>query len=121
MPALLRRFRMQHRTIYAASLIASAALSLVAQEPAPLQEPATATSIATSLDTSTTATLAGPAVVAYCYVCSGLISSTGNLYFTRYTINEFGPDSASFLRTGKTSLPGSEGNLYTESGDRPGF
>ena len=42
----------------------------------------------------------GPSLVAYCQ-CGGLISSTGNLYFTNFGINEFGPSSASFLRTGK--------------------
>ena len=62
-----------------------------------------------------------PTAVANCAICSGLVSSTGNLYFTSYGINEFGPDSTSFYRTGKTSSPGTEGLLYREQGDRPGF
>jgi hypothetical protein len=58
----------------------------------------------------------GPSLVAYCSVCGGLVSSTGNLYFTNFGINEFGPSSASFYRTGKYSTPGSEGLLYSELG-----
>jgi hypothetical protein len=58
----------------------------------------------------------GPSLVAYCFECVGLISSTGNLYFTNFGINEFGPSSASFYRTGKYSLPGTERQIYSESG-----
>lgn len=61
-----------------------------------------------------------PAAVANCSLCSGLVSSTGNLYFTSYTFNDLGPDSTAFYRTGKTSLPGSEGLLYREEGDKTG-
>ncbi len=53
--------------------------------------------------------------MAYCE-CGGLISSTGNLYFTSFGINEFGPSGASFLRTGKYSAPGTEITLYGELG-----
>ncbi len=57
-----------------------------------------------------------PALVAYCSECGGLISSTGNLYFTNFGVSEFGPSSASVERTGKYSVPGTEGYLYTETG-----
>jgi hypothetical protein len=44
-----------------------------------------------------------------------LIQSTGNLYWTTYNLNEFGPSSASVYRASKTSTPGSERLLYRES------
>ncbi len=50
-----------------------------------------------------------------------LIASTGNLYWTSYAIDEFGPDSASVWRASKSNTPGSEILLYRESGDVADF
>ncbi len=50
-----------------------------------------------------------------------LIASTGNLYWTSYAIDEFGPDSASVWRASKSNTPGSEVLLYRESGDTADF
>jgi hypothetical protein len=52
---------------------------------------------------------------------SGLIASTGNLYWTSYELNEFASDSATVWRAGKDNVPGNERVLYRESGDRSGF
>lgn len=61
----------------------------------------------------------GPTLLAYSSP-SGLVSSTGNLYWTSSAIDEFGPDSATVWRASKSNTPGSEVALYTESGDRTG-
>lgn len=50
-----------------------------------------------------------------------LVQSTGNLYWTSNAINEFGPDFAGIYRTGKTSTPGQEILLYSESTDAVGY
>jgi hypothetical protein len=47
----------------------------------------------------------------------GLIASTGNLYWTSTSNDEFGPDSSVVWRAGKGNVPGSEFPLYSESGD----
>jgi hypothetical protein len=46
-----------------------------------------------------------------------LIQSTGNLYWTVYGINEFGPSSASVYRASKSNRPGEERLLYRETRD----
>jgi hypothetical protein len=51
---------------------------------------------------------------------TGLIASTGNLYWTSFTRVDFGPDFATLWRAGKNNTPGGEVALYTESGDRSG-
>ncbi|WP_280151153.1 hypothetical protein [Piscinibacter sp. XHJ-5] len=43
-----------------------------------------------------------------------LVASTGNLYWTSYVINEFGPSTASIWRTSKNAKPGEERLLYSE-------
>ena len=94
-----------------AGLFATFCVHAAAQEPEPLFS-----STATPAQIKAVAlTTHGPSLVAWCQ-CGGLISSTGNLYFTNFGINEFGPSSASFLRTGKYSAPGTEITLYGESG-----
>ncbi|MGQ0507079.1 MAG: hypothetical protein ACT4TC_17365 [Myxococcaceae bacterium] len=50
-----------------------------------------------------------------------LIASTGNLYWTSYSINEFGPDSATVYRASKNNTPGQERVLWSESGDQASF
>lgn len=47
----------------------------------------------------------------------GLIASTGNLYWTSTSVDEFGPDSSVVWRASKGNVPGSEFPLYGESGD----
>jgi hypothetical protein len=47
----------------------------------------------------------------------GLIASTGNLYWTSTSFDEFGPDSSVVWRASKGNTPGSEFALYSESGD----
>lgn len=47
----------------------------------------------------------------------GLISSTGNLYWTSTSYDEFGPDSSVVWRAGKGNVPGSEFALHGEGGD----
>jgi hypothetical protein len=99
-----------------ALLAACSAISASAQAPLPQDpEPFTAAAINPEVIQSFAAGAHGPSLVAYCQ-CGGLVSSTGNLYFTEFGINEFGPSSASFYRTGKYSPPGSEGLLYGELG-----
>jgi hypothetical protein len=105
--------------------MACAALTLFGQNTEPLDsaalsssQPAPATDTLAQQDAALAAP--NPSVVANCSLCIGLISSTGNLYFTSFGFNEFYPDSTSFYRTGKTSLPGSEGLLYRETNDSPG-
>jgi hypothetical protein len=51
----------------------------------------------------------------------GLVSSTGNLYWTSYSLNEFGPDSATVWRGAKTNVPGQERAIYQEISDGAGF
>jgi hypothetical protein len=63
---------------------------------------------------------AGPLTLAYSSP-SGLVSSTGNLYWTSAAIDEFGPDSATVYRASKSNTPGRESVLYRESGDRSGY
>jgi hypothetical protein len=48
---------------------------------------------------------------------TGLIASTGNLYWTSKIYNEFGPDISVVWRAGKNNIPGNEVALYTENGD----
>jgi hypothetical protein len=45
-----------------------------------------------------------------------MVQSTGNLYWTSHTLNEFGASSASVYRASKGSTPGAERALYTEWG-----
>jgi hypothetical protein len=103
------------RTYYATLVLACAVLTATAQDITQSSEPISAVSIDSPTVQSATAGAHGPSLVAYCQ-CYGLVSSTGNLYFTTFAINEFGPSYASFYRTGKYSLPGTEGLLYTETG-----
>jgi hypothetical protein len=58
----------------------------------------------------------GSSVVAYSSP-TGLIASTGNLYWTSKVYNEFGPDISVVWRAGKNNVPGNEVALYTENGD----
>src|SRR5882724_1648899 len=103
------------RALQAAAFMACTALTAFGQS-----SEATPNTTANTPALQDAALALNPAQVANCSLCSGLVSSTGNLYFTSSTFNDLGPDSASFYRTGKTSLPGSEGLLYSEVGDRPG-
>ena len=48
---------------------------------------------------------------------TGLIASTGNLYWTSKAVDEFGPDVSTVWRAGKDNVPGNEIVLYRESGD----
>src|SRR5215210_604454 len=48
---------------------------------------------------------------------TGLIASTGNLYWTSRFYDEFGPDVSVVWRAGKNNVPGSETVLYREYGD----
>ena len=48
---------------------------------------------------------------------SGLVASTGNLYWTSKSFNEFGSDTSTVWRAGKNNVPGNEIALYQESGD----
>jgi hypothetical protein len=112
-----RKTLMNIRTFPAALLIACSAITVSAQPSATQDpEPLAAVSVNRQEIQITAANTHGPSLVAYCSVCGGLVSSTGNLYFTNFGISEFGPSSASFYRTGKYSTPGSEGLLYAESG-----
>ncbi len=53
---------------------------------------------------------------------TGLVQSTGNLYWTTFSADEFGPDSATVWRGSKSNVPGSESVLYRETrSDRFGF
>jgi hypothetical protein len=103
------------RTYYAILVLTCSALTASAQDVAQDFAAIGAGSIEAPAGPIAPAGAHGPSLVAYCQ-CYGLISSTGNLYFTEFAINEFGPSFASFYRTGKYSLPGSEGLLYSESG-----
>src|SRR5690349_10138592 len=47
-----------------------------------------------------------------------LVSSTGNLYWTSFSIDEFGPNSATVYRASKFNTPGAERILWRESGDQ---
>ena len=105
------------RTLPASLLIACSAITVSAQhfeaqDPEPLAIASTNPQDIQAIALNTH----GPSLVAYCSICGGLVSSTGNLYFTNFGINEFGPSAASFYRTGKYSAPGSEGLLYNELG-----
>jgi len=60
--------------------------------------------------------LTGSSIVAYSSP-TGLIASTGNLYWTSKIYNEFGPDISVVWRAGKNNIPGNEVALYTENGD----
>jgi hypothetical protein len=51
----------------------------------------------------------------------GLVASTGNLYWTSTSADEFGPDVSTVWRAGKDNVPGSEVALYRESGDDRSF
>jgi hypothetical protein len=101
----------QSALLIACSAIIGSAQHSETQDP----EPLAAVSVNSQDIQAVAASTHGPSLVAYCE-CVGLVSSTGNLYFTSFGINEFGPSAASFLRTGKYSPPGSEGLLYSESG-----
>lgn len=48
---------------------------------------------------------------------TGLIASTGNLYWTSTAVDEFGPDVSTVWRAGKNNVPGNEIALYRETGD----
>jgi hypothetical protein len=48
---------------------------------------------------------------------TGLVASTGNLYWTSTSVNEFGPDTSTVWRAGKNNVPGNEVALYRETGD----
>ena len=52
---------------------------------------------------------------------TGLIASTGNLYWTSTAVDEFGPDVSTVWRAGKDNVPGNEIALYRESGDDRSF
>lgn len=56
----------------------------------------------------------GPTLLAWGSVYR-LKQSTGNLYWTRYSLNEFGPDSAYVYRASKSNTPGNERPLYSET------
>jgi hypothetical protein len=60
--------------------------------------------------------MASTSVVAYSSP-SGLIASTGNLYWTSKTWSEFFPSVSTVWRASKGNVPGSEIALYQESGD----
>lgn len=66
--------------------------------------------------TAQTQALASSSIVAYSSP-SGLIASTGNLYWTSKIYDEFGPDILSVWRAGKNNVPGNEVVLYREYGD----
>ena len=75
-------------TLYTAVLTACAAITVSAQisetrEP----EPLAAVSVNPQVIQSVAASSHGPSLVAYCE-CGGLVSSTGNLYFTTFGIND---------------------------------
>jgi hypothetical protein len=48
---------------------------------------------------------------------NGLVSSTGNLYWTATVYNEIGPDESTVFRASKGNVPGAESVLYRELGD----
>ena len=52
---------------------------------------------------------------------TGLIASTGNLYWTSKAVDEFGPDVSTVWRAGKDNVPGNEIVLYREFGDDRSF
>src|SRR5687767_10457743 len=98
---------------WAVPLIAFSALTVLAQDPPELQEPVTSLGIVDRQESQSAAAAANPRTVAYCSGdCTGFSASTGNLYYTSYYLNEFGPHSASFHRTSKSGVPGSAGLLY---------
>ena len=66
--------------------------------------------------TGQTELLASSSIVAYSSP-TGLIASTGNLYWTSKIYNEFGPDISVVWRAGKYNVPGNEVALYSEYGD----
>jgi hypothetical protein len=71
---------------------------------------------ASVLSTGQTDAAAISSIVAYSSP-TGLIASTGNLYWTSKAYNEFGPDMSAVWRAGKNNLPGNEIVLYREYGD----
>jgi hypothetical protein len=105
------------RFVLLAWLVIGAAMG--AAQPAVAQfaaAPAAAQSgAALALDASTVA-LGLPSVVAHSGP-SGLIASTGNLYWTSNTYDEFGPDVLTVWRASKGNVPGSERVLYREYAD----
>ncbi len=112
---------MSIRLFRAASLIACSAVTLLAQEPSDQQESvASRVTVNQQENQSAAPAAAGLAAVAYCNTtCTGFTTSTGNLYFTTYQIDEFGSNSvASLYRTSKTGTPGSAGLLYEEVGEQ---
>jgi hypothetical protein len=48
---------------------------------------------------------------------TGLVSSTGNLYWTSTVADEFGADVSTVWRASKSNVPGNEAVLYREFGD----
>src|SRR5215510_5543331 len=48
---------------------------------------------------------------------NGLVSSTGNLYWTATVYEESGPDAPTVFRASKGNVPGAESVLYREIGD----
>ena len=105
----------------AASLIACSAVMVLGQDfPAEREPVASSVSASRQEGQDTVAAIAAnPKTVAYCNQCTGFSASTGNLYFTSFYRDEFGPDSASFYRTSKNGPAGSEGLVYQES--QPGI
>jgi hypothetical protein len=67
-------------------------------------------------DPVTPVPLAASSIVAYSSP-NGLIASTGNLYWTSTSQDEFGPDVSTVWRASKGNVPGSEIALYSEYGD----
>jgi hypothetical protein len=58
----------------------------------------------------------GPTNLAYGFV-DGLITSTGNMYWTNYWNDELsGTNGAALMRASKSNTPGHESTLYSESG-----
>jgi hypothetical protein len=52
---------------------------------------------------------------------TGLIASTGNLYWTSTAVDEFGADVSTVWRAGKYNVPGNETALWREYGDDRSF
>ena len=74
------------------------------------------TATASVLNTRQANALATSSIVSYSSP-TGLIASTGNLYWTSKLYDEFGPDMSVVWRAGKNNVPGSEVVLYREYGD----
>jgi hypothetical protein len=75
-----------------------------------------ATETGSVLSTGQTDAAAISSIVAYSSP-TGLIASTGNLYWTSKAYDEFGADMSTVWRAGKNNVPGGEVALYREYGD----